>query len=71
MKVRYRKGIANHPDPEYCGGDREVVFATPAWPTLILPFGPPDCQFPAFSVRLLWVLGLECSLGSPEGRNQA
>ena len=23
MKVRYRKGIANHPDPESCGGARE------------------------------------------------
>lgn len=23
MKVRYRKGIANRPDPESCGGDRE------------------------------------------------
>ena len=23
MKVRYRKGIANHPDPESCGGVRE------------------------------------------------
>jgi hypothetical protein len=25
MKVRYRKGIANHPDPESCGGVREGV----------------------------------------------
>jgi RNA-directed DNA polymerase len=25
MKVRYRKGIANHPDPESCGGGREGV----------------------------------------------
>lgn len=25
MKVRYRKGIANHPDPESCGGAREGV----------------------------------------------
>jgi RNA-directed DNA polymerase len=25
MKVRHRKGVANHPDPESCGGDREVV----------------------------------------------
>lgn len=23
MKVRHRKGIANHPDPESCGGARE------------------------------------------------
>jgi hypothetical protein len=23
MKVRYRKGIANHPGPESCGGARE------------------------------------------------
>lgn len=23
MKVRYRKGIANHPGPESCGGTRE------------------------------------------------
>ena len=23
MKVRYRKGLANHPDPESCGGARE------------------------------------------------
>ncbi len=23
MKVRYRKGVANHPDPESCGGVRE------------------------------------------------
>jgi len=23
MKVRYRKGIASHPDPESCGGLRE------------------------------------------------
>jgi RNA-directed DNA polymerase len=25
MKVRYRKGVAIHPDPESCGGGREVV----------------------------------------------
>ena len=25
MKVRYRKGVANHPDPESCGGAREGV----------------------------------------------
>lgn len=25
MKVQHRKGIANHPGPESCGGDREVV----------------------------------------------
>ena len=25
MKVRYRKGLANHPDPESCGGAREGV----------------------------------------------
>lgn len=25
MEVRYRKGIANHPDPESCGGVREGV----------------------------------------------
>src|SRR5205823_1642460 len=25
MKVRYRKGVATHPGPESCGGDREVV----------------------------------------------
>ena len=25
MKVRYRKGIANHPGPESCGGARKVV----------------------------------------------
>jgi hypothetical protein len=25
MKFRYRKGIANHPDPESCGGAREGV----------------------------------------------
>lgn len=26
MKVRYRKGVATHPDPESCGGVREGVF---------------------------------------------
>ena len=25
MKVQYRKGVANHPDPESCGGNREVA----------------------------------------------
>jgi len=30
------------------------AFATPAWPPLIIQFGPPDCQFPAFDARLLW-----------------
>ncbi|MEY9168809.1 hypothetical protein ABIF15_000041 [Bradyrhizobium elkanii] len=26
MKVRYRKGVATHPDPESCGGVREGDF---------------------------------------------
>ena len=25
MKEPYRKGVANHPDPEFCGGYREVT----------------------------------------------
>jgi hypothetical protein len=25
MKESYRKGVANHPDPEFCGGNREVA----------------------------------------------
>ena len=25
MKARYRKGLANHPDPDSCGGAREGV----------------------------------------------
>lgn len=25
MRVQHRKGIANHPDPESCGGNREVA----------------------------------------------
>jgi len=25
MKEPYRKGVANHPDPEFYGGDREVT----------------------------------------------
>jgi hypothetical protein len=25
MKEPHRKGVANHPDPEFCGGYREVA----------------------------------------------
>jgi len=25
MKESYRKGVANHPDLEFCGGRREVI----------------------------------------------
>jgi len=25
MKERHRKGVANHPDPEFCGRHREVA----------------------------------------------
>jgi len=25
MQEPYRKGVANHPDPEFCGGYREVA----------------------------------------------
>lgn len=69
MKEPYEKGLAIRSAPSFAlgavkfpvkrkQGERwagyRAAFATPAWPPLIIQFGPPDCQFPAFAAGLLW-----------------
>jgi hypothetical protein len=48
MKESHRKGLANHPDPESCGGSRKTVIealtGAHAGQPLSCEISPPECR---------------------------